>query len=208
MRYRCRHSRRGIAATELAVLLPFLLILLVGLWEVGRYIMIQNILDSAAREAGRLGASGAFFSSTNHTRPTAPNGPLVLPSPSTNSDYELQKKVSAYLQTAGVGTTGMTVTVTNKGTSGSPKNWSYTWAQAGGSTGSGFDPTAAAGQLDRLDVVVTLPYQNVTWSPLSWFVGHQATMIATTSWFSVTDTPLIVSTIIPSQPLLPSDPLP
>lgn len=52
-----RH-RRGTAAVEMALLLPVLLTLLAGIWEVARLVQVQEILASAAREAGRQAATG------------------------------------------------------------------------------------------------------------------------------------------------------
>lgn len=46
-------SRAGVAAVELAVVLPLLVFLLVGVWEVGRIIEVQQVLTNAAREGGR-----------------------------------------------------------------------------------------------------------------------------------------------------------
>jgi Flp pilus assembly protein TadG len=54
--------RSGTAAVELAVCLPFLLITLAGVWEVGRMVSAQQIVANAAREGGReiaLGISSA-----------------------------------------------------------------------------------------------------------------------------------------------------
>jgi Flp pilus assembly protein TadG len=194
----------------MALLAPILLLLLVGLWEVGRIVMIQNLLDNAAREGARLAASGAYFSSDNHQSPADPNTTITLGPPSTNTSFELQQKVVLYLQASGVSTTGVTVTVANAGTSGNSKSWSYTWTQTGSGSGSGngYDPTAAADQLDQLTITVTLPYQNVSWSPVSWFIGSSTTLSATTTWSSLRDAPLNVSTTIPSQPIQPTDPLP
>jgi Flp pilus assembly protein TadG len=50
--------RRGAAAVELAATLPVLLILLLGIWEVGRFAHVNQILSNAAREGARLAASG------------------------------------------------------------------------------------------------------------------------------------------------------
>jgi ABC-2 type transport system ATP-binding protein len=47
-------ARRGVAVVELAVLLPFLLVVLLGIWEVGRLIEVQQILNNAAREGARI----------------------------------------------------------------------------------------------------------------------------------------------------------
>jgi Flp pilus assembly protein TadG len=208
MRQRPGAIRRGVAAVEFAFLLPFLLILLVGLWEVARYVSMQNLLDSAAREGGRLGASSAYFSSNNFISATPPNAAFTLPPPSSNTACELQQRVLLYMQNSGLTTTGATVTVSNSGSSANAKSWSYTYTQGGTITGSGYDPTAQANQLDLITITVTLPYSNGAWSPLSWFISQSATMTATASWVSMSDVPLTVSTTIPSKPLGPTDPLP
>jgi Flp pilus assembly protein TadG len=188
-------SRSGIAAVEMALLAPVLLSFLAGLWEVGRYVMIQNTLDNAAREGSRLAASGAYFSSNNRT--------TTLPSPSTNTDYEIQKKVLLWLQASGVTTTGASVKVANN-----TQSWSYTYNQSGTGSGSGSDPTVAASQLDQLTVTVNLPYQNVSWSPTTMFIRSQATMTAKASWYSMVNIPLTVTTTIPSKPLQSTDAVP
>ena len=200
-------SRKGIAATELALLAPVILTLLMGLWEVGRYVAMQNLLDNAVREGGRIGSSGAYFSSNNMIDP-ATSTTMTLATPSTNTSCELQKRVLLYLKASGVSTTNATVKVSNTGTTTSAKTWNYTYSASGTITGSGYDPAAAAGQLDRLAVTVTVPYANVDWSPLSYFIGQSTTMTATANWNSMVDVPLTVSTTIPSKPLLPTDPLP
>jgi hypothetical protein len=206
----------------MAVLALPLLIFLVGLWEVARYVMVQNLLDSAAREAARQAASGSYFSSGNHLSPVAPNPTVTLPTPSSNGNYEVQQRALLYLQLAGVNTTGATITVANSGPSAGtttvgtpvPKSWSSTWTQSGSApsngsgTWTGYDPSAVADQLDQITVTVTLPYKNINWSTLGWFISTSTTMTATVSWDSVRDYPLIVSTTIPSKPLQPSDPLP
>ena len=56
--FRKRASRRGVAAVELAVVLPFLLLLLLGIWEVGRMVEVQQLLTNAVREGGRQASTG------------------------------------------------------------------------------------------------------------------------------------------------------
>lgn len=59
MRFRDKvPSRPGVAAVELAVVLPLLLILLMGVWELGRYIEVQQLLSNACREGGRQASTG------------------------------------------------------------------------------------------------------------------------------------------------------
>ncbi|MFO0891493.1 MAG: TadE/TadG family type IV pilus assembly protein [Isosphaeraceae bacterium] len=52
--------RPGIAAVEMALCLPLLLMLLIGTWEVARILEIQQFLEVGAREAARQASSGLF----------------------------------------------------------------------------------------------------------------------------------------------------
>lgn len=54
---------RGIAAVELALIMPVLVLLLVGIWEVGRMVEVQQLLTNAAREGGRQASTGVKSSS-------------------------------------------------------------------------------------------------------------------------------------------------
>lgn len=53
-----RRARRGTAAVELAVVLPFFVIILFGVWEVGRLVQVQQVFQNAAREAARQASTG------------------------------------------------------------------------------------------------------------------------------------------------------
>ncbi|APW59332.1 TadE/TadG family type IV pilus assembly protein [Paludisphaera borealis] len=56
-------GRRGIAAVETAVVLPVLLTLLLGVWEVGRILQVQQVLCIATRDAARQAGSGLMTNS-------------------------------------------------------------------------------------------------------------------------------------------------
>jgi len=49
----CRKKRRGAAAVEFALVAPLFFLLLLGMIEVGRAIMVQQILTNASREGAR-----------------------------------------------------------------------------------------------------------------------------------------------------------
>jgi Flp pilus assembly protein TadG len=49
-----RERRRGAAAAEFAIVLPVFVLLIVGILEFGRMIMVQQILTNASREGARL----------------------------------------------------------------------------------------------------------------------------------------------------------
>ena len=54
-----RHTRRdGVATVEFACCLPLLVLILAGLWQVGRYTEVQQILWNAAREGARDASLG------------------------------------------------------------------------------------------------------------------------------------------------------
>jgi Flp pilus assembly protein TadG len=81
--------RRAVAAVEFAFLAPPLLILLVGIWEIGRLIEVQQMMVNAAREGGRQAATGQL------------------------TNTQVQQVVTQYLQVAGLPTTNVNVTVTD-----------------------------------------------------------------------------------------------
>lgn len=78
-------KRRGVAAVEAAVVLPVLIVIMFGVWEVGRMIQVKQILTNAAREGART-ASGAYI-----------NGAPVTVS-------TVQTSVRNYLRSAGLPT--------------------------------------------------------------------------------------------------------
>ncbi len=78
-----RPRRRGVAAVEFAVIFPVLMILAFGLWEYGRLVEVQQVLSNAAREGGRMAATGH------------------------KSNTEVKQHVRMYLDAQGLNTTGM-----------------------------------------------------------------------------------------------------
>jgi Flp pilus assembly protein TadG len=80
--------RCATAAVELAVAMPLIIVLLIGLLEVGRIVQIMEILDNAAREGARSASTG------------------------TNTYATVQTTVANYLTNAGItNQSGLTVTV-------------------------------------------------------------------------------------------------
>lgn len=81
----CRRDRQGAAAVEFAVVAPLFFLLLFGMVEIGRAIMVQQVLTNASREGARLG---------------------VLDGTTT---AEVTTAVNTYLQNAAVGVATVTV---------------------------------------------------------------------------------------------------
>src|SRR5947209_7183227 len=94
--------RRCAAAVEFAVVMPLLLLLLLGTWEVGRLVQVDAILSNAAREGARVAAQGQIINLTgSYTQIQVYTG-----TPS------VQSAVANYLTGAGINNTGLTVTFT------------------------------------------------------------------------------------------------
>ena len=144
--------RQGVAAVEFALALPLFTIILLGVWELGRLVDVQQILDNAAREGGRQASTGLASSS------------------------QVQQTVLNYLSLAGINTTGAVVTVSDL-------------------TSPGTDPTLA-GQLDQVQVTVTIPSDNVRWVLLNSLTGITE-LRASSIWNSMNDLPVNVSSSIP-----------
>ncbi len=50
----CRKNRRGAAAVEFAIIAPIFFLLVFGMIEFGRMIMVQQIITNASREGARM----------------------------------------------------------------------------------------------------------------------------------------------------------
>ena len=50
----CRKHRRGTAAVEFALVAPIFFLLILGMIEIGRAVMVQQIITNASREGARL----------------------------------------------------------------------------------------------------------------------------------------------------------
>jgi Flp pilus assembly protein TadG len=83
-------GRRGIAATEFAIVAPIFLLLVIGILELGRALMVQQVLINAsrvgARQAITLGATSAEVESAVEDYATSVAVPgvdvIVTPDPS------------------------------------------------------------------------------------------------------------------------------
>ncbi len=63
-----RTARRGVAAVELAlVTLFFVLPMLIGIWEIGRLVQVQQIVSNATREGARIAAQGYTIDTSGNT---------------------------------------------------------------------------------------------------------------------------------------------
>jgi Flp pilus assembly protein TadG len=107
MTYRARPpvGRNAGAAVELAFVLPVILILIFGIWDVGRLVETQQLVSNAARDGARLAAIGVLLDPT-----TGAQKNLYF--------TDVQQAVLGYLARNGISTTGVTVQYTDLDNSG------------------------------------------------------------------------------------------
>ncbi|MCH5377140.1 MAG: pilus assembly protein [Planctomycetes bacterium] len=82
-----RHVRAGAVTVEFALTLPIMLLLVLGIMEFGRAMMVEQMLTNAAREAARCGVLDG------------------------SSDTEVRAAVADYLATGGIAATDVTITI-------------------------------------------------------------------------------------------------
>jgi Flp pilus assembly protein TadG len=118
--------RRAASAVEFAVLAPFLFVLATGAFEVGRAIIVRQVLTDAARKACRTGA---------------------LPK---RANADITVEINDILNDNSIPTSAATVTILVNG-------------QA--------VDASTANQGDQVSVKVSVPYNQVAWTPLLFFNG-------------------------------------
>jgi Flp pilus assembly protein TadG len=126
--------RRGIAATEFAILAPFLGALIMGMCEMGRAVMVKELLTNAARKGCRTGAM------------------------SLKTYQNVLDDMNNILSDNNINSSNATITVqiaSYTGTSTTPSWGSFTTV----SNGSAFTPKP----LDQILVKVAIPASNVLW---------------------------------------------
>ncbi|MEZ6058153.1 MAG: TadE/TadG family type IV pilus assembly protein [Planctomycetaceae bacterium] len=132
--------RRGAATVETALVLPVFFLVLMGIVEVGRAMMVAQLLNNAAREGCR---AGIMTGSTN---------------------AEVSTTVEDILGEM-IGTTAADITVSvavTEFTGNPPAN----------------NQVASAHKRDLCVVSVEVPYDKVSWIPITWFSNRSLSGVA------------------------------
>jgi Flp pilus assembly protein TadG len=168
--------RRAVAAVEFAFCLPLLLLLLVGIWELGRIINVQIILNNAARDGARLGAQANIINQFGDYTQIKFN----------TGTPNIEGAVKAYLTAAGI---------TNH--SGLVIEFQFVEPAVSGGTApvsTTADPYTGV-KNQRFRVKVSIPYDNVRWTTLS--IVNPQTLTAEVYWQCFVDDPFTVNTTLP-----------
>lgn len=182
-----RVRRAGVAAVEFAVVVPFIVLVLAGLWEVGRFTEVNAVMWNSAREAARDASLGTdnlsavannlltylqaaepkAFGQGHSTSMIAP----VVSLPANTTGY------TCWDNTANQELFTITFTdVTNPATT---------------------DPTGMK-QLDRFEIGVQVPYASIAWSPMAQITNYNR-LYAAVDWVSMIDSPFQIPPVLPAQ---------
>lgn len=166
--------RRGVASIELAfVTMLFIVPMILGIWEVGRYIQVRQIISNSAREASRLAAQGFTIKS---------DGTQTQVKTTTGSP-NLRDTVYDYLRAVGLANLQLSdVTVT------------FAFQPATGYDSSLTEPyMGKKGQ--PFDVTVSIPWHKVRWINLGLLNPTKVEFTAT--WRMLNDDDFSVNETLP-----------
>jgi hypothetical protein len=191
-------------------------------------ILVNAVREGGRAAATGQILAGPYLTGPGGTSATDPNGyalnlAQIPPYSGLIPGCEVELLVLYYIQNAGLyHTAGQSiVTVTNSGTPTAPHSpaWSctvtitavtatgqlstYSSTSTGAvspTTGSPYDPAAAASQLDNLSVNAEFQFKNNSWLPLYWFYASGVTMSAKSDWLSARDQPVQGAYAIPTLP--------
>jgi Flp pilus assembly protein TadG len=182
-----RNHRQGVAAVEFAFCAPIIVLLLLGLWEVGRIAQVSNVMHHGAREAARDASLGQ-----DNLQAVASN-------------------LAAYLQGAlptGFGQ-GHSITLQNPSISLPANTVGYTcWDNTANrelftltftdiTNPNVTDPTAMQ-KLDHYQIGIQVPYSTVGWTSYAQISGINRISI-TADWASMRDDPFLITPMLPAQ---------
>ncbi len=183
--------RRGVAAVELGLVFMFFVIpLMIGIWEVGRLVQVQQIVSNATREGARLSAQAYTINSSG-----TPTQIKV-----TVGSVNVKDAVYAYLYAAGLtNLQSSDVTVTFAFTSVRTTDYVPTSTDPVGTSypAGTSPPDPCFGEKGMtFTVTVSIPWDKVRWVNLG--LINPTTVTFTVSWQMLTDERFQVNTMLPT----------
>jgi len=179
--------RRGGSAIEYAACLPLMLMVLTGLWQVGRITEVQEVMWNSTREAARdasLGQDNLQTIATNLL--TYLQGADKTAFPTGHSTSMISPVVSLPANTYGYTCWDNT---TNK------ELFTMTFADLTNTTAD--DPTDMS-QLDVYQIGVQVPYSSIELNSIIPVAGTTR-LTVTVSWASLVDSPFTIAPYLPAQ---------
>ena len=182
-----KFRRRCAAAVEFAVCSPLLVLLLLGLWEIGRITEVGNVMWNSAREGARDASLGQA-----NLQAVASN--LLL--------YLQGAEPTAFAQ--GHTTSMISPVVSLPANTQGYTCWDntanrelFTMTFTDVTKPSVADPTGMS-QLDIYQIGVQVPYNNIGWLPTAQITGTTRIYVSV-DWASLVDSPFQIAPNLPAQ---------
>jgi Flp pilus assembly protein TadG len=174
----CR--RRGAAAVEFAFVMNFVMVpLMIGVWEMGRVVQVQQIVSNAAREGARLAAQGRTMTLAGKINEVKAE---VLPANNGGGgNYQPNVKAAVFQSLRGAGLSNLT--------------WDDVTCTFAFTSGSGTEPVAGV-KNQSFTVDVSIPYAKVRWVNLG--LVNPTVIKAKVQWQMLVDDPFTVNVDVPS----------
>jgi Flp pilus assembly protein TadG len=172
---------------EFALCLPVIMVLLLGLWEVGRIAQVSNVMWNGAREAARDASLGQDTLQTvasnlaNYLQGALPNA--FNPSHSTT------------LQSPTISLPANTAGYTCWDNTANQELFTITFTDI--TNPSTTDPTGMA-KLDHYQIGVQVPYSTIGWNALKQITGVSRIYV-TLDWACMVDAPFQITPTLPAE---------
>jgi len=182
-----RARRQGVAAVEFALCLPVIVLIMMGIWEVGRIVQVSEVLWNAAREAGRDASVGQ-----DNLQAVATNTLTYLQSalPATFNPSH-----STTLKSPVVTLPANTYGYTCWDNTANQELFTITFTDV--TQPSVTDPTTMS-KLDQFQIGLQVPYTTIRWNTLAQITGVSRISIAV-NWVCMQDSPFSITNSLPAE---------
>ncbi len=189
---RLHRTRSGAAAVEMAVVMNFVMLpMMIGLWEMGRLIQVQQIVSNSAREGSRLAAQAQTINQTGSPTQIVTS---ILPASNTADKPNIKAAVMQTLYGAGL-----------KNLTWSDVDVVFVWidqpnkpdgsaAPEGPSTSNPSPYNGIKNQRFQLTVTIK-DFNKVRWVNLG--LVNPDTVVSVVQWRILVDDPFTVNTTLP-----------
>lgn len=184
---RVKMRRRGVAAVEFGLCLPLLVVILLGIWEVGRIVQVSNVLWNGARESARDASVGQ-----DNLKAVASNTLAYLQSalPMAFNSSHSTSLISPVV-TLPANTTGYTCWDNTSNI----ELFTITFTDITQPTVT--DPTGMT-KLDHYQIGLQVPYTSIRWNSLTQITGVARISIVV-DWACMQDSPFQMTPSLPAQ---------
>jgi Flp pilus assembly protein TadG len=187
-----KERRLGSAAVELAVCLPLMVLVLSGLWEVGRITQVAEVMWNSAREAARDASLGQdpLYNVTTSNVTTNLLGYLQSAEPTAFGQGHTTTVIAPVISLP-ANTTGWTCW------DSTANRELFTMTFTDLTQPSVTDPTGMS-QLDVYQIGVQVPYSSIRLSPVAQ-VTNMSRLSVTVTWASMVDSPFQITPYLPAE---------